>query len=134
MLTNTATQQAKAMLSKHKSKSGFAILGFPLKEILDDPKICSYLELHTQSGEDLALASLIGVLAVLIGSSTPKKSFTNTLAEDSFPRLLASRLSVKTSTVGMCLKTQIYGVNFVRNWIGTSKSRSRTQLPLLLTS
>ena len=67
----------------------------PLKEILDDPKICSYLELHTQSGEDLALASLIAELAVLIGSNTPKKDYYRYIGRGQFPQIARKPLVCK---------------------------------------
>ena len=72
-------------------------MGFPLKEILDDPKVCSYLELHTQSGEDLALASLIAELAVLIGSNTPETDFYKYIGRGQFPQIARKPLVCKNN-------------------------------------
>ena len=50
-LVNQARQIAKGMLGQQKLKSGVAILGFPLKEIISDPLIALRQNLSSKKGK-----------------------------------------------------------------------------------
>ena len=94
-LVNQARQIAKGMLGQQKLKSGVAILGFPLKEIISDPLIALRHNLSLKNGEDLALSCLTTELTVLLGANIPRKDRHKYIGRGQYPKVVNKSIVCK---------------------------------------
>jgi hypothetical protein len=97
MLVNRGRQKAQSMLAQHRLKSGIAILGFPLKQVLDDPLIRQRETESIKNGESLALSCLTAELTILYGASIEAKQFHLYIGRGQYPRIVNKPIVCKNN-------------------------------------
>ena len=100
-LVNQARQLAKNMLAKQKLKTGVAILGFPLKEVLEDPLIQLRKNESIINGESLALSCLTAELTVLLGADIKWNHRHKYIGRGQYPKVLKNKCCARTKTPDM---------------------------------
>ena len=83
-----ALLMAKFRLAAQKSRTGMAILGRPLPELIQDEKVMSRFNDSMQSGELFAEASLASELLVLLVSNISRDDCHQYIGRGQFPKFL----------------------------------------------
>ena len=99
-----------------KNKTGYAILGNPLPELIKDPKFVLYQEDAIASGEALAFAALSSEYLVLSVAGVPEKELRQFIGRSQFPKFTEKPLVRKHSYIKSFSSDRLHVLALAKTW------------------